>query len=244
MHDNKVLLVTGASSDVGSKLIRRVGKNYSKIWAHYRSSTDIIDGLKDDLGEIITPIQADFSDVESTINLIKVIKESGDIPDHIVHLSAQKAYNLQFHKHSWDSFQKEIDTSLRSISLILQDFIPRMMKNGYGKIIFMLSAYLLGVPPKFQSPYITIKYALLGLMRNLAAEYAPKGITVNAVSPDMMETKFLSELPELIKEQSANKNPLGRNIYVDEVIPTIEYLLSSGSDVVTGQNIGITGGVR
>ena len=81
-------------------------------------------------------------------------------------------------------------------------------------------------------------------MRNLAAEYAPKGITVNAVSPDMMETKFLSELPELIKEQSANKNPLGRNIYVDEVIPTIEYLLSSGSDVVTGQNIGITGGVR
>lgn len=126
--------------------------------------------------------------------------------------------------------------------MILQAFIPKMSKQNYGKIVFMLSAYLLGIPPKFQSPYITVKYALLGLMRNLASEYAAKGIMVNAVSPDMMETKFLSELPELIKEQSAKNNPLGRNIFVDEVVPTIEYLLSPGSDVVTGQNIGVTGG--
>ena len=84
--------------------------------------------------------------------------------------------------------------------MILQAFIPKMSKQNYGKIVFMLSAYLLGIPPKFQSPYITVKYALLGLMRNLASEYAAKGIMVNAVSPDMMETKFLSELPELIKE--------------------------------------------
>ena len=56
----------------------------------------------------------------------------------------------------------------------------------------------------------------------------------------MIETKFLSELPDLINEHSAKNNPLGRNLYVEEVIPTIEYLLSSGSDAVTGQNIGIT----
>ena len=242
MSDEKILLVTGASSDVGSELIRRTGDNYVKIWAHYRSSTSVIDGLKSELGDKIIPIQADFSDMESTESLIKIIMESGDYPDHIVHFSAQKASSLQFHKYSWDRYQKEIDTSLRSITMILQAFIPKMSKKTYGKIVFMLSAYLLDVPPKFQSPYITVKYALLGLMRNLAAEYAAKGITVNAVSPDMMETKFLSELPDLIKEQSAKNNPLGRNIYVDEVVPTIEYLLSSNSDVITGQNIGVTGG--
>lgn len=117
-----------------------------------------------------------------------------------------------------------------------------MVKQKYGKIVLMLSAYLLGVPPKFQGPYITVKYALLGLMRNLAAEYASKRIMVNAVSPDMMETKFLSDLPDLVKEQSAKNNPLGRNIYVNEVVPSIEYLLSDASDVITGQNIGVTGG--
>lgn len=108
----------------------------------------------------------------------------------------------------------------------------------------MLTAYIIGIPSKFQSPYIIVKYALLGLMRNLASEYAAKKINVNAVSPDMMETKFLSELPELVLEQNAKNNPLGRNISIDEVIPTIEYLLSSASDIVTGQNIGVTGGVE
>lgn len=242
MNNGKILLITGASSEVGIELIKKIGKNYKKVWAHYRTSDTNIKKLQDEVGTHIIPIQADFSDLMSTENLIRYIEISNDIPDHIVHLPAQKAHNLQFHKYKWEDYQTEIDISLRSITIILQRLIPKMTKKKCGKIVFMLSAYLLGVPPKFQGPYITIKYALLGLMRNLAAEYATKGIMVNAISPDMMETKFLSELPELIKEQSAKNNPLGRNIYVQEVIPTIEYLLSSGSDVVTGQNIGITGG--
>ena len=60
----------------------------------------------------------------------------------------------------------------------------------------------------------------------------------------MMETKFLSDLPDLIREQSAKNNPLGRNITVGETVPVIAYLLSDESGAVTGQNIGITGGVR
>ena len=242
MNNEKILLVTGASSDVGSTLIKNVGKNYKKILAHYNSSYEIIENLQNELGSVIVPIQADFSSRESTQDFINKIKNAGDYPDHVVHLSAQKARNLQFHKHTWDSYQKEIDTSLRSITMILQEFIPKMCKKRYGKIVFMLTAYVIGIPPKFQSSYITVKYALLGLMRNLASEYASKGIMVNAISPDMMETKFLSELPDLIVEQSAKNNPLGRNIRVDEVVPSIQYFLSPASDIVTGQNIGITGG--
>lgn len=244
MKDNKVLLVTGASSDVGSLLIDKVAVNYDKVLAHYRSSGEKINELKNKYGEKIVPLQADFADVESTQALIDSIKEGGNYPDHIVHLSAQKAHNLQFHKQTWDNYQKEIDISLRSITLITQQLIPYMAKQKYGKIIFMLTSYLMGLPPKFQGPYITVKYALLGLMKNLTAEYADKHVMINAVSPDMMETKFLSELPDLVKEQNANNNPLGRNININEVIPTLIYLLSNGSDAVTGQNIGITGGCR
>ena len=235
MSEGKVLLVTGASSEVGAALIRKTGPQYSTVFAHYRSSEETIADLRAAFGDRIVPLQADFSDPGCTERLIETIRQSGKVPE---------ACNLQFHKTTWDGFRQELDTSLRSIVMILQAFLPGMAKNRYGRIVFMLTSYVLGVPPKFQSMYITSKYALLGLMKSLAAEYAARGITVNAVSPDMMETKFLSDLPDLIKEQSAKNNPMGRNITVDETVPAIEYLLSDGSGAVTGQNIGITGGVR
>lgn len=107
----------------------------------------------------------------------------------------------------------------------------------------MLSSYVANVPSKFQSPCISTKYDLLGLMRNLAAEYSAKNIAVNAVSPDMMETKFLSNIPDLIIEQNAKNLPIGRNIKIEEVVPAFEYLLSESANVVMGQNICIGGGV-
>ncbi|MBR6477021.1 MAG: SDR family oxidoreductase [Lachnospiraceae bacterium] len=244
MENEKVLLVTGASSDVGLALIRKIGGNYKKIWAHYHGSKEGIAQLQKTFGEVIVPIQADFSSEESTDAMIGTIENSGDLPDHVVHLSAPKARNLQFHKTSWADYQRELDTSLRSVTKILQAFLPKMAKKKQGKVVFMLTAYTLGVPPKFQSIYVTSKYALLGLMKSLSAEYAGKGITVNGVSPEMMETKFLSDLPELIIEQNAQSSPLGRNLSVEDVVPAFEYLLSDAADAVTGQNLGITGGMR
>ena len=78
-------------------------------------------------------------------------------------------------------------------------------------------------------------------MRNLAAEYIEKGITVNAVSPDMMETSFIDNIPDLIKAQNAESSPIKRNLKVEDVIPTFKYLLSDGADTVYGQNIVIMG---
>lgn len=244
MASDGVLLVTGASSDVGAELIRKISGNYGKIWAHYHSSEEKVLALRRELGDVICPIRADFSDAGSTQSMIDEITASGYLPDHVVHFSAPKARNLQFHKTSWDDYQRELDTSLRSITEILQAFLPKMAKKKSGKVVFMLSAYVCGVPPKFQSIYVTTKYALLGLMKSLSAEYAAKGITVNAVSPEMIETKFLSELPELIVAQNSQQSPLGRNLRPEDVVPTIQFLLSPASDAMTGQNVAITGGAR
>ncbi len=238
MENKDILLVTGASSDLGSNLIRETYKNYRKIWAHYNSSNDIVEKLRDELGDVICPIQADFSSAECTIAMIDTISETGELPSHIVHFSAPKARNLQFRKTTWNDYQIELDTSLRSITMILQEFLPHMSKENFGRVVFTLSAYTIGIPPKYQSIYVTTKYALLGLMKSLSVEYADKGITVNAVSPEMIETKFLSELPDLIIEQNAINRPNGRNLTVGDVVPTIIKLLSD-DNTVTGENIPI-----
>ncbi|NBI60442.1 SDR family oxidoreductase [Lachnospiraceae bacterium] len=244
MTEGKILFVTGASSDVGNALIRKVEKNYEKIWAHFCDSQNAINKLQEEYGEKIIPIQSDFFCEKSIQDLIYRIIKSGNVPDHVVHLAAPQIFNKKYHKCLWRDYQEGIDISLRPIVMILKTLIPEMIKKKYGKVVFMLTDSVIGMPPKFLSPYITVKYALLGLMKSLAVEYAGKGITINAVSPDMMETKFLSGIPELVIEQNAKNNPLGRNLTVDDVIPAFEYFLSEKANVVTGQNIGITGGKK
>jgi 3-oxoacyl-[acyl-carrier protein] reductase len=196
-----------------------------------------------DTGGIIVPIQADFMDASGVDSMISQINGTGILPDHIVHLPAPKAYNKQFHKDKWKNYELGWEVSVRSAVLTLQAFIPNMVKNRHGRIVFMLTSCTQNYPAKFQASYVTVKYALLGLMKSLAVEYGDKGITVNGVSPDMMETKFLSEIPELIVEQNRGNSPLGRNILVEEVTPLIKHMLSDAGASMTGQNIAITGGL-
>ncbi len=159
----KILLVTGASSETGCALIRKCAGMYSRIWAHYGCSIEELNALQREWGDRIIPIQADFSREGSVEEMLAQIGDADAYPDHVVHLAAPKTCNMQFHKCHWEDYQKGVDISLRSAVLLLERLIPRMQKKRYGKIVFMLTSYVLGgVPPKYQSPYITVKYALYG----------------------------------------------------------------------------------
>lgn len=240
--DEKVLLVLGASSDLGKALIPQIAENYDVVLAHYRSNSSFINEIRCKTDVKIVGYQADFTNIESTQNMILQIQKDGYCPNHIVHFSSDAAIPSKFVKVSWDEFETALNISLRSCMFVLRAFLPKMIKNKYGKIVFMLTSYVKNQPPKYQSIYITTKYAMLGLMKSLAAEYAEKNIQINAVSPEMIETKFLSGISDHIVEQNAANSPLKRNLKVEDVLPTIEFLLSDGSNCITGENIAITGG--
>ncbi len=243
MKNEKILAVTGASSDVGVALLRRIGSRYSAIAAHYRHSPERLEGLDRELGGRIVPIQADFADESSTQAFLEQIAQKGLMPDHFVHLAALPLRNVKFQKSSWQDFEQELSVSFRAAVLCSQAFLPHMAKQRYGKAVFMLSSYVVNQPQiKYAAPYSSVKYALLGLMKVLAAEYAEKGVTVNGVSPSMMETKFLSQVPKLVVEKNAMESPMRRNLLPEDVVPALEFLLSDGADCVTGQNLAVTGG--
>jgi len=239
---DKTLLVLGASSDMGQYLIKKTYKNYKTIIVHYNSNNSFVDDLKKECDAQIVEYQADFSDSKSTENFVNKLSEGGYSIDHVVHFPATVANPSKFHKNDWKDYENAINVSLRSVVMVLQSVIKGMLKKKEGKIILMLTSYVNNIPPKYQSTYVTIKHALLGLVKALAVEYADKNIQINGVSPEMVETNFLSNLPDFVIEKNATQQPLGRNLKVDDVIPTIEFLLSSGSDYITGQNISITGG--
>ena len=79
-------------------------------------------------------------------------------------------------------------------------------------------------------------------MKALASEYADKKITVNCISPSMIDTKFLSLINERVIELTAEMHPLKRNAKVSDIIPTLLMLLSEDAEYINGANLPITGG--
>ena len=98
-------------------------------------------------------------------------------------------------------------------------------------------------PTAFNSSYHISKYALLGLMKSAAVELAPKKITVNAVSPTMIDTKFISSVSPLAKKGRIENSPLKRLASTDDVIVSIAHLLDEENCFETGQNLLLSGGM-
>ena len=186
--------------------------------------------------------QADFSDAESTNIFAESLKAENFCPTHILHVPAVPVENKRFTEIFWTDAEKQFNVPCRSLWQVLQAVIPKMSKAKFGNIILVLSSVTLNVPPKFWSSYVMAKYALMGLGKSLAAEYAPKNIRVNMISPSMMQTKFIQNIYGAIVEQSAAKNPMKRNATPEDVAGLIEYLFSAENAFVTGANIPVAGG--
>ena len=242
MNDRKILFITGASSDLGIEVIKRIHGNYDLLLTQYYSNNQQILKLRDSIGDKLQLFKADLSDKDSTTKMMCEIEEKGWYPDHYLHFAAPKFRVQKFLKESEFDFRLNYMVSVESAISVLKCILPQMIKQRYGKIVFALSQNVVGKPARFQSVYTVGKYALLGLMKSLSVEYTDKGITVNAVSPNMMDTKFLSEIPDLIVQQNAEWMPGKRNLSVEEVAPIFVFLLSDEADRITGENIVISGG--
>lgn len=238
----KVLLVLGASSDIGTQLIKESFKRYDIIVAHYNTSKTLLHNLKEEIGDKLKLIQANFKKETNIDIFVKEIYKYCDFPNHIVNLPASKVKNNKFNEIDWEEFKLDFNIQLGAIFKVLKEFLPFMAKDRYGKVVFLLTSSVTNIPPKYLCQYVTIKYALLGLMKSLSAEYSNKFININAISPHMIETKFLEDLSHLSVEMSAKNSPMKRNARVDDIIPMIEFLLSNKADYIMGQNIVINGG--
>lgn len=239
----KNFLLLGASSEVSLAFL----KNHSwqtedKIIAQYFSNKSELEEIQKNISADLNLLQANFSDLESTDNFVEYLQKNDFIPTHILHVPAIPVANERFTKISWEKVLLQINVQCGSLWKILQAVIPKMSKAKFGQVVILLSSYTMNVPPKFLTDYVTAKYALMGLGKSLAAEYAAKNIRVNMISPSMMETKFLKNIYGGVIEQSANFNPMLRNATPADVAGLIEYLFSDANKFITGANIPVTGG--
>jgi 3-oxoacyl-[acyl-carrier protein] reductase len=242
-NDRETVLVLGASSDIGLEIIRRLAIGPAVVVAHYHRSLEKLDALRQSLPAArIEPIRADLSHGDDLENLVAAMRDRYPPPDKIVHLAAAKLEYIRFKDFRWEHFQQDLNIQLRSIVILLQAFLPEMAKRRRGKVVVALSSVTLGVPPAALAHYVVAKYALLGLVRSLAAEYSTKQLNINAVSPSMVQTAFLDNLPERMIEIAAGQAPFQRNATPADVAGAVCYLLSDDAAYVTGANLPVCGG--
>ena len=240
----ETILITGASSDIGCALISQLLSRPEPplILAHSFSSGERLRALKTQFSDNIQLFEADFTQAASVSAMADQIADAYGVPTGIVHLPALRLNYERFTKFKWDRFQSDMAVQVQSAVILLQRFLPKMAKLPRARVVFVLSSVVHGVPPKFMTMYTTVKYAQLGLMRSLAAEYASTPVRINAISPSMVETQFLKEIAEVAVQMSASANPQGRNATPADLLGTIELLLSSASNYIHGVDIPIAAG--
>lgn len=239
---SNVYLITGASSDVGCALIERLYQEGDLFIAQGAGDLSGLAPLCQKHPGAIRTYDVDLTNSEALQAFIADVQQNLPAPTHFVHLPALRAINTKFKKFDEERFELDLSVQVRSAVALCKAFLPAMAKAKKGRVLFMLTSYVLGMPPKFTAAYVTAKSALGGLAKSLAADYASFGITVNCVAPSMMETKFLADTSDLVVQASAEANPMKRNARVGDVVPAMAFLLGDEAGFITGITLPITGG--
>ncbi|WP_024867381.1 SDR family NAD(P)-dependent oxidoreductase [Butyrivibrio sp. FCS014] len=245
MNNNKVFLILGASSDLGLALVRKLNEDYtdSTFCLHYHSSSEALEALPFSNGNRSLLFQADLSSDTDVQVLLDDLAAKELSPTHIVHLCASKMMYTKLKDFDAERLDKNVRIQVYSFVRILKAFLPGMAKRKeYDKVVAVISSVASGKPPKSMLEYTAVKSMLLGVIKQLAADYEGKKVCINGVSPSMIETKFLSDLDPRLVEMAAEVSPENRNAKPEDIVPAIAFLLSEDSNYMNGVNLNVSNG--
>ncbi|MCX7886310.1 MAG: 3-oxoacyl-[acyl-carrier-protein] reductase [Verrucomicrobiae bacterium] len=242
--ENKVAVVTGASRGIGKAIARRLAGEGASV-ALCDILADAAQKLADDLSNqgskarAYTVNVADSAQVQTTCE--KIITDFGQV-DILVNNAGITRDNLllRMSEADWDLV---LNVNLKGAFLFSKGLIPAMMKRRSGSIINISS--IVGVLGNAgQANYAASKAGLIGLTKTLAKEYARRGIRVNAIAPGFIQTAMTEQLSEEQKRMQTDFIALGRLGQPEDVANAVLFLASDLSSYITGQVLGVDGGLR
>ena len=242
--DGRVVLVSGASRGIGKAIAMELAQRGAAIAVNYiksaQAAEQVVDQIASHNGKAIA-IQSDVSEFQQAQELVKTTIESLGGLDILVNNAGitRDKLIMMMSEQDWDDVQ---NINLKSTFNCSKAAIRHMMRKRYGRIINITSvAGQMGNPG--QTNYSASKAGQIGFTKALAREVASRNITVNAVAAGYIETDIWSTVPEEARQTALSLIPLGRKGLPEEIAYAVAFLASDQAAYITGQVLGVDGGM-
>lgn len=240
----QVALITGGSRGIGRAAAARFAQAGAKVAITYRSRQPEAEALVEEIskagGEAMA-LQADFADGTAPAQSVEAVVKRWGRLDILVNNAGltRDTLVMRMSEADWDIVMQ---TNLKAAFLCSKAALKPMLKQRYGRIVNVSS--LAGVAGNAgQANYSASKAGLIGLTKSLAKEVGSRNITVNAVAPGFIATELTSGLPPELLERARQAAAIQRIGAPDDVAPAIVFLASPDASYITGQVLGIDGGL-
>ena len=239
-----VALVTGASGGIGQAVASVLARSGAKVGLHYLSNSDAATELEAGIraaGGEAALFSGDVSDPEEAAALVRGVAEHWGRLDILVNNAGitRDSLMLRMSPEAWDEV---LSVNLRGAFLCTKAALAHMVRQRYGRIVNMSSVVGVSGNPG-QANYAASKAGLIGFTKAVAREVASRNVTVNAVAPGYIITNMVEQLSEEVRGQVLGRIPMGRFGTPEDVAEVVAFLCSREAGYVTGQVVGIDGGL-
>lgn len=242
MHQQRIVLITGAAGGVGSVLVDRFLANGDTVFA---TDTDA-DVLAEWRGgravdaKLLTAT-GDISDEADCGRLAELVREKAGRLDVLVNCAGFFPI-IPFEEMTAGDWRKVVDVNLTGTFLMSQAMLPLLKGRDWGRIINFGSGSVFD-GTKGQAHYVAAKAGVVGFSRSLAREVGGYGITVNVITPGLTVTKAVRDhFPPALLEGQRAKRALQRDEVPEDLVGPVFFLASPDSDFISGQTLNVDGG--